>query len=134
MILKTLKLNIDSDKIGIISSILCLIHCLAIPLIFALSAEALHFSEHEFPFLDYTFAFVALIAAVLSSRKTDNRRLKKAFAIGWLMFIVGVIFHDSDYLVYLLHLGSLVLIISHYFNIKACSLKIKRGAVYPYQG
>lgn len=77
------------------------------------------------PFIDYVFAAVALIAAVLSARKTTNPKVKLAFAIGWTLFIAGVLLHDNPYLFITLHLGSIVLIVTHLKNIQSCRVKLK---------
>ena len=116
----------SSDKIGIVASVLCLIHCLAIPIAFTLSADTLYLVEHEMPIIDYIFAGVALVAAVLSARKTKDPKVKAAFAVGWGLFILGVLFHHHHLMVYLLHLGSLVLIVTHYKNIRQCRVNLKK--------
>ena len=116
----------SSDKIGIAASILCLIHCLAIPIIFTLSADTLYLVQHELPIIDYLFAIIALVAAVLSAKKTHNKKVKIAFATGWTFFIVGVLFHHNPSLFYLLHIGSLILIVTHIKNIKSCRVKLKK--------
>jgi hypothetical protein len=118
----------SSDKIGITASVLCLIHCLALPVIFTLSADTLYLVQHEMPFVDYIFALIALIAAVLSARKTHSRKIKAGFAVGWTFFIVGVLFHHNPILFYLLHLGSVILIVTHLKNLKSCNIKHKKQA------
>lgn len=115
-----------SDKIGITASILCLIHCLALPIIFTVSAETLHLAQHEMPFVDYIFAIIALVAAVLSARKTTDPKVKIAFAVGWSLFIVGVLFHENPYLFITLHIGSVILIITHLKNIRSCRINHKK--------
>jgi len=114
-----------SDKIGITASILCLIHCLAIPILFTVSADTLHLVDHEMPIVDYIFALVALVAAYLSGRKTTNPKIKLAFGIGWALFILGVLLHDNPYLFALLHIGSIILIATHLKNIRSCRIKSK---------
>jgi len=116
----------SSDKIGIVASVLCLIHCLALPIAFTLSADTLYLVEHEMPIVDYIFAGIALFAAVLSARKTSDPKIKAAFAVGWGLFILGVLFHHHYIMVYLLHLGSLVLIVTHYKNIRNCRVNLKK--------
>lgn len=115
-----------SDKIGITASILCLIHCLALPILFTVSADTLHLVDHEMPIIDYIFAGVALIAAYFSARKTTNPKIKLAFGIGWTFFIAGVLLHDNHYLFALLHIGSIILIVTHLKNIQSCRIKFKK--------
>ena len=120
-----IKLNkIPSDKVGIISSLLCLIHCLAIPLIFGFSAEALHAIHHDYPVIDYIFAVISLIAAYFSIRKTDKTALKIGFIFGWILFILGVIMHGNHIMVWSLHLGTLILIITHLVNLRTCRVPL----------
>lgn len=116
-----------SDKIGITASILCLVHCLALPILFTVSADTLHLVDHEMPIIDYIFAGVALIAAYFSARRTTNPKIKLAFGIGWGMFILGVLLHDNPYLFVLLHIGSIILIVTHLKNIQSCGIKFKKS-------
>ncbi|MCB0702070.1 MAG: MerC domain-containing protein [Candidatus Kapaibacterium sp.] len=115
-----------SDKIGITASVLCLIHCLAIPILFTVSADTLHLVNHQMPIIDYIFAVVALIAAYFSGRKTTDTKIKIAFGIGWALFIIGVLLHDNPYLLYLLHIGSVILIVTHLKNIRNCRVKLPK--------
>jgi MerC mercury resistance protein len=115
-----------SDKIGITASILCLIHCLALPILFTVSADTLHLVNHEMPIIDYIFAGVALVAAYLSARKTTNTKVKIAFGVGWAFFILGVLLHDNPYLFILLHIGSIILIITHLKNIHSCRIELTK--------
>ncbi len=107
--------KLNSDFLGMLSSILCLIHCLALPFIVVFFGETLKSLEH-LEFVDWIFALISLYAAYDSLRKTQLKGLRITFIIGWLFFIFGVIFHEDKILSYSLHLGSLILIISHIRN------------------
>lgn len=107
--------KLNSDFLGMLSSILCLIHCLALPFIVVFFGETLKSLEH-LEFADWIFAVISLYAAYDSLRKTQSKGLRITFIIGWLFFIIGIIFHESGVLSYSLHLGSLILITSHIRN------------------
>lgn len=107
--------KLNSDFLGMFSSFLCLIHCLALPMLVVFSGEALKNIEH-LEFLDWIFAAISLYTAYDSIKKTKSKSLKISFIIGWIFFITGVFFHESEILSYSLHLGSLILIISHIRN------------------
>ncbi len=107
--------KINSDFLGMLSSSLCLIHCLALPIIIVFFGEALHSLEH-LEFLDWIFAIISLYAAVDSVRKTHSKLLRITFITGWTFFVVGVFAHEHVYLSYSLHIGSVILIISHVRN------------------
>jgi len=78
------------------------------------------------PIVDYIFAGVALVAAYFSARRTTNTKVKIAFSIGWAFFIIGVLFHDNPYLFVLLHIGSIILIVTHIKNIYSCRIKLTK--------
>lgn len=109
--------KLNSDYLGLISSTLCLIHCLALPFLVVFFGEALHSIEH-LEFLDWIFAAISLYAAYDSIKKTSSKYLKLSFVLGWIFFIIGIIFHENSILSYSLHIGSLILIVSHIMNYK----------------
>lgn len=110
--------KLNSDFLGMWTSMLCLIHCLALPMILVFSGEAMNLLEH-LEFLDWIFAVLSLYAAYDSLRKTKSKKLKIAFVVGWIFFITGVFFHEDKILSYSLHLGSVILIFSHIKNYMA---------------
>lgn len=126
MRIKTEKLKIKADHIGIASSFLCLIHCLALPLIASAyiitdnfhSEESDHIHHHHSGFnWDYVFAALAVVAAIFVIRKTPHPWIRVFLSIGALFFAIGVLLHDSGSLYYLMHTGSTILIITHTVNL-----------------
>ncbi len=124
MKIKTEKLKIKADHIGIASSILCLIHCLALPVIASVYfiTDNFHDSDHTHHHhsgfnWDYVFAALAIIAATIVIRKTPHRWIKTFLGIGALLFALGVLLHESGSLYYLMHTGSIILIITHTVNL-----------------
>lgn len=107
--------KLNSDFLGMFSSMLCLIHCLALPMLVVFSGEAIKNIGH-LEFLDWIFAVISLYAAYDSIKKTKSKYLRISFIIGWIFFIFGVFQHEDEFLSYSLHLGSLILIISHIRN------------------
>jgi hypothetical protein len=107
------------DKIGIASSLLCLVHCLAVPVVSTLIYEGtLASGSHSHGSLlstavDITFLIIAVYAVVASVRKV-NTVLPKILLIGGLVVFGGGIIAryelGSDIFV---HLGSATLIAGH---------------------
>ena len=127
----TTLLSQKSDNVGIISSILCLIHCLLLPVaISAVSVANHHLHDHGhghthshggLEFLDYIFWVFSLIAVYYSVRHTHHIRIRLAFYFAGLLFTGGILFKD-----YLpggeiwSYMGSLCLICTHAYNIRYC--------------
>jgi hypothetical protein len=109
-----------SDWVGILSSLGCLIHCLALPAlfyVFRLSGEAYPLLHHRL--LDYSFAVLATIAVVSSVRKSASRLVRGVLTGALLFFIGGILLEEyANYANILLHIGSLGLITGHTLNIR----------------
>ncbi len=111
----------QSDKIGIISSSLCLVHCLSMPLLLSMqplsSGLDAHAHGHLFELFFLVFSFVAVY---FSTRHTASVPMKYAFYAVLSLFTLGFVFEESLYWVkYLGYLGSLGLIVLHLYNWKS---------------
>jgi hypothetical protein len=117
-----INLKWNSDKIGITTSLACIIHCLLIPALFIFSGYSLNI--HDFNILginlDYIFVTLALIPALQSIFDTHLSILRISFICSWILFLIGILFHESI-MQYSMHLGSIGLIITHYYKLRLCS-------------
>ncbi|WP_306352623.1 MerC domain-containing protein [Flavobacterium sp. '19STA2R22 D10 B1'] len=102
------------DILGISSATLCLIHCLAFPL---LTIIPLGISHN--PWIDFTFATIGLFAVVKITKKTDSKWtigvLWLSIALIYCSVILEIILHHHSNLIYL---GGAGLIIGHIINFK----------------
>lgn len=103
-----------SDLVGISSSFLCLLHCLALPILISMG-YIFNFSLPEhWHGVDYIFITLGLIAAWTAARKTSSRTLKLGFGLTILIFSFSVLLHEQWYwMIYLSVSASLILIILH---------------------
>jgi hypothetical protein len=123
----TLEETSLKDRLGIIASCICAIHCLATPLLtLAWPFIATH-TAHEWIHIGLLL-FVAPLAlfAFSTQRKKHGSNVPFAFGISGLAFLAaGVIFHDLAHDHFALYvainvIGSSLLIYGHYKNIKLC--------------
>lgn len=106
-------LNKKSDLIGIISSALCLAHCLALP--FLLSFRV--FSDSQNEFVEIAFLMVCLLA-VCWSAKGASFPIRTAFWLSIGGLSIGIL--GEDYLFwapYLLYVSSIGLVLTHGLNL-----------------
>lgn len=110
----------QSDKIGIISSFLCLAHCLSMPVLLSMQPLSAGLEPHTHGhLLELLFLIFSFIAVYFSTRHTASLSMKYAFYLVLGLFTLGFIFEESLYWVkYLGYLGSLGLIILHLYNWK----------------
>ena len=119
--------SFNSDKVGVISSLLCLIHCLALPAIISAEPILSEFLLEELAFVEYLFLVLSFIAVYFSSRKSPLH-LKYTFYIVLSVFTLAVLLEEQyTWMPYLAYLGSICLISTHLVNY----YKYQRCAVAP---
>lgn len=118
--------NQKSDNIGAIASTLCLIHCIATPLIFIVQSCSLTCCSESpvwWSSLDYFFLIISFFSVQHSTRNTSKNWIKPALWISFLcLFIVVVnekidLFYISDNILYV---PAISLITLHLYNRKYC--------------
>ena len=115
-----------SDEMGSLVSSLCLIHCLATPLLFAAHlgvGEHHHASPLWWKSLDIIFLILAFWAVYWSARKSNSSWIKYAMYASWLFLTMVLLnerlelFHWREELIYL---PTISLIGLHIYNRKYC--------------
>ena len=120
------KIIDQSDRIGMLTSGLCLVHCIATPFLFVAQA-GLSQGEGIRPgwwgSLDIIFLVVSLVAVYWSARNTSRRILRIAFWIFWAI-LAAIVLNEKWELIHLseavIYLPTLALITLHIYNHRYC--------------
>ncbi len=119
----------NSDNLGIISSSLCFMHCLATPFIYMSFASL--FNQNEFlsfswKGINLIFIVFSLIAVNRSTKKTTSKIIKPIFWFSW-GFLSFVLFNEEVKFIELpelvSYLSALNLAGIHVYNLKFCGCK-----------
>ena len=114
------------DTIGILSSGLCLIHCLATPFLFVLTLSSNACCESTplwWQWLDYSFLFISFIAVFYSTKSSNSKIIKICLWISWIMLFILILntkfiwFITSHHTRYF---PAISLIGFHLYNLKYC--------------
>lgn len=118
------KISFQSDPIGVAASSLCLLHCIATPLIFIAQPLA---TEEAAPVwwksLDYVFLVISFFAIFWSVRNSSKTWVKYALWISWVVLSGAILneklelFSLTEFSVYIPAIG---LIFLHLYNRKYC--------------
>ena len=122
-----MKLAINnSDSIGVLASILCLIHCLATPFIFVVqscAAICCASSPSWWVLFDYLFLTISFFAILKSTKTTQSNFIKYALWSFWLLLLclivnesIGVLLISKN----ALYLVAVLLSSLHIYNLKYC--------------
>ena len=111
---------------GAFASGLCIIHCLATPLIFVAQACSISCCADApgwWVWMDYGFLFIAALAIRMSMRNTTSQWVKFGFIACWVSLatlIVGKTEFSWSIPQYMVYLPALGLIAVHVVNLKYC--------------
>ena len=115
-----------SDSIGILSSSLCLIHCLATPFLFAVQAHVISCCASKplwWSSLDVIFLIISALAIYKSSTSVSKKSIVIALCISWFFLVLIIVnektgwFHIPQPAIYF---PSLSLIFFHWYGSKYC--------------
>lgn len=120
------QLTVKSDLIGMLSSGLCLIHCVATPFLFmANSGLGIH-AEGGYSwwgYLDPLFLALSFFAVYWSVKNTTRSWIKYAFGILWFLLLLLVLneklelFHIWEETIYV---PTVSLVFLHFYNKRYC--------------
>jgi len=120
ILMKISVISRKSDWLGILGSMACLVHCLALPALFYFFQFTL--GNHDSlasHLLDYSFAVIATVAVSFAVRKSTSVLVRRVLMISLLFFVGGVLLETwLTNAIVLLHIGSLGLITGHALNIR----------------
>lgn len=127
-LLKLLDIQNNSDKLGMLASSLCLIHCIATPFLF-LAHTASHAADHHvskplwWKSMDFIFLALSFIAVYRSTQTTSRPIMKYLFWSLWGILFASILNEKLE----LIHLGesiiyvvTLSLVALHFYNQKYC--------------
>ena len=118
--------TISLDRVGIISSILCMIHCIGTPFLFiakACSTSCCSDAPLWWQIIDYLFLVISFIAIYSVSKKSTLRWLKLSFWISWFVLLITILNHTFQ--IVNLHSNSiyvpgLLIVVLHFYNLQFC--------------
>ena len=123
------SISLKPDIFGAIASSLCMVHCLATPLLFITHVYGSSGSE-TVPFwwkdLDYLFLTVSFIAIYRSTQTTSKKFMKYALWAGWAILFCLILNEKMKWLTipgifnYIAAIGLSTL---HVYNLKYCQCK-----------
>lgn len=118
--------RLHSDNIGIFSSTLCLIHCIATPFLFvamSCTASCCAASPFWWQLFDLIFLLIAFPAVLYASQQSNKRWVSMTLYTSWIALAL-VILNEHLLIVHLwreaIYIPSLLLIGTHFYNRNDC--------------
>ena len=116
-----------SDKVGVASNILCMMHCFATPFLFFSQTQTIHIG-HDVPFewqiISYFFISISGIAVYYSAKNSTNNTVKYLMVIFWLILSFLIISEGLELLhlpEFLSYTSASFLSLLHIYNLKYCT-------------
>ena len=113
--MNTTKIN-KGDLIGILSSSICLVHCVATPLLIAFGAGFI-----TNPFFKYLFLIISFVSIFKATENITSKKISLLLWISFWGFLFSTLFQEEyEWLHYSGYLFAILIIIGHILNIKHC--------------
>ncbi|TYA78380.1 MerC domain-containing protein [Seonamhaeicola marinus] len=115
-----------SDFIGVVSSALCLIHCLATPFLFIAQAHSAHVNEAKpiwWSCLDIIFLVLSFMAIYKTAGSTTKKWVKQLLWFNWALLTFIIVNEKVHWLPLpeaVVYFPSIALIALHIYNSKYC--------------
>ena len=109
------KIN-KADLIGILSSSICLVHCVATPLLIAFGAGFI-----TNPLFKYLFLIISFVSIFKATENITSKKISLLLWISFWGFLFSTLFQEEyEWLHYSGYLFAILIIIGHILNIKHC--------------
>ena len=118
-----------SDALGVLSSTLCMLHCIATPFLFLAtvsncSQTCCAAAPVWYQWLDYVFIFISFFAVMYSTKSSNTDWIKLALWLSWLSLVFVIINANIFQWFYLSNnikfIPSFSLIGFHLYNLRYC--------------
>ncbi|WP_418512975.1 MerC domain-containing protein [Corallibacter sp.] len=119
-------LKLKADKLGIVSSGLCLVHCLATPFLFlakTCSATTCSHAPVWWQSIDYLFLIVSFVAIKQATKKVTKNWLPNVFWIAWSILLLAIVNETFEIVLVselFIYIPAFVIIGLHFYNHKCC--------------
>ena len=117
------------DTFGIFASALCVVHCLATPLLFIAHSCTMHSHESAplwWRMADYLFLVISFIAVYQSTKTTSKAIMKPVLWISWFGLFFVILNERLGLIVipeYMIYVTAITLAGFHLYNLKFCQCK-----------
>ena len=119
--------SVKSDYLGAVASMLCIIHCLATPILFVVQSCTINSCCEGGPLwwsaIDYLFIGITLFAVIQSSRNTSKPFMKYALFGTWIILSFLMINEKMAWLSIAglwKYLAAAAMVSVHVYNLKFC--------------
>ena len=119
----------QSDTFGALASSLCMLHCLATPILFVATSSAIDHHEASpawWGWFNYFFLAISLWAVYRSAQTTTNQFVKNALWVSWSALLL-VILNEQVHWLHLpetvTYIAAFSLVALHIYNRKFCECK-----------
>ncbi len=113
-----------ADYIGILGSVLCIIHCILLPAVtFGVSLGHAHTHNSGLFSLDLLFILINAVAVYYATKTHASAGLKMLLWSGLGIFAISILLESfSHVFIWLGFLGSGMLITGHFYNLFVCQI------------
>jgi hypothetical protein len=106
-----------ADLIGIVSASICLVHCIATPLLIVFGAAFI-----TNPAFKYLFLIISFASIFKATENVTSTKITVLFWVAFWGFLLSILFQEEyEWLHYTSYLFTILIIVGHILNMKHCN-------------
>lgn len=105
-----------ADKLGAISAVLCIIHCLAVPTFLAMGIGFL-----SNPIIAFLFIIIAFFSIYKATKGKFSKGINVFLWVAFIGFVISILLEErAEIFEYGMFLFSTSIILGHFYNMRSC--------------
>ncbi|CAL2101253.1 Membrane protein [Tenacibaculum sp. 190130A14a] len=123
------------DVFGAFASTLCMLHCIATPILFIVHSCSLGGCKSTplwWKSIDYVFLVISFFAIYRSTQTTTSSIIKPMFWVCWMLLSMVVFnerFHWISLPEYAIYIPTMLLVVLHIYNLNYCQCKTDKCCI-----
>lgn len=116
----------SSDSVGILASVVCLLHCLMLPVLILFRVPMSHWLEEYWHAFDFVFLGIGFVAVLYSARRTPFTWMRYFLWFSFAALAASITLkHYETVFNTIAIVAALVLIIAHIINLRQLTCAVK---------
>ncbi len=120
---RTSWLKRNADLVGFYSSMVCMVHCILLPVIITMSLFSIKSFGTHWHSLDYFFIMVSFLAVLYATKRSPTPTMRMGLWFSFTIFSIALMAHEiAPWMLFISLSASIALMVLHIVNYRVCDI------------
>ncbi|MFC2187081.1 MerC domain-containing protein [Fulvivirgaceae bacterium LMO-SS25] len=113
----------NADLIGFYSSMVCMVHCIVLPVVITMSLFSVNGFGAHWHTLDYLFIVLSFLAVLYATKRSPTQSMRIGLWFSFAIFSFALMAHEAaPWMLFISLAASIALMVLHIVNYRVCSI------------